>query len=67
MQARAPRRRHRTTPPQDPTGEKGGMLVLGGVDPAYYTGEIHWLPVTRKAYWQFDLEAIHLGGEEAHT
>lgn len=26
--------------------------MLGGVDEAYYTGEIHYAPISRKAYWQ---------------
>ena len=35
--------------------------MLGGVDSKYYTGEIHYVPVIRKAYWQFDLGAISVG------
>ena len=46
-----------TDPPDD-----GGVMMLGGVDPAYYTGSVQYVPVTRKAYWQFDLGAIKLGG-----
>jgi len=40
----------------------GGMLMLGGVDERYYTGELLYVPVTRKAYWQFDMDAVELGG-----
>ena len=32
--------------------------MLGGIDPAYYTGALHYVPLTRKAYWQFELDAI---------
>jgi cathepsin D len=49
-------------PSFNPLGaDEGGTLMLGGVDKAAYVGEIHWVPVTRKAYWQFDLERISLG------
>lgn len=41
--------------------DEGGVLMLGGVDPQYYTGHIHYVPVIRKAYWQFDLGQISLG------
>ena len=42
--------------------EDGGVLMLGGVDRRYYTPPIHYLPVTRKGYWQFDVDAVRLGG-----
>ena len=38
--------------------------MLGGLDDRYYTGGIHYVPVTRKAYWQFDLDAVSGGGGE---
>ena len=40
----------------------GGMLILGGADEAYYTGEMHFVPITRKGYWQFDLAGVKVGG-----
>ena len=33
-------------------GEKGGELVLGGVDPYHFKGRHTYTPVTRKGYWQ---------------
>ena len=42
--------------------DDGGVLMLGGVDSQYYEGAINYVPVIRKAYWQFDLDAIRLGG-----
>ncbi|KAH8555897.1 endopeptidase [Umbelopsis sp. PMI_123] len=41
----------------------GGELVFGGVDEAHYTGDIHYAPVTRKGYWEVELEDIKFGGE----
>ena len=37
-------------------GSEGGELALGGINPDRYTGDIQWVPVTRKAYWQFTAE-----------
>ena len=42
---------------KDLDGEPGGELPLGG-DDKYYDGEFHYAPVTRKAYWQFELGGI---------
>nr|XP_020856793.1 chymosin-like [Phascolarctos cinereus] len=34
------------------------MLILGAIDPSYYTGSIHWIPVTERGYWQFYVDKI---------
>lgn len=36
----------------------GGELVLGGVDPDHFKGEHTWAKVTRRGFWQFDMEKI---------
>lgn len=36
----------------------GGALVLGGVDPSAFVGEHTWAAVTRKGYWQFELDGV---------
>ena len=55
---------HRSDTPQasvvSPSDAEGGTMMLGGVDERYYTGSLHYVPVTRKAYWQFALDAILL-------
>lgn len=43
--------------------EKGSMLMLGGVDPSYYSGDLHWVPVSKPSYWQLTLESISMNGE----
>ena len=59
---------HRTATPSSsvvaPSDSDGGAFMLGGIDPKYYTGDIHYVPVTRKAYWQFSVDGIELGGRQ---
>nr|AEE69372.1 cathepsin D [Fasciola gigantica] len=40
----------------------GGELLLGGIDPNYYTGDITYVPVTHEAYWQFKVDKIEFPG-----
>ncbi|KAJ7507853.1 endopeptidase [Mycena galericulata] len=44
--------------------EDGGEAVFGGIDPDAYTGEITYVPVRRKAYWEVELEKIAFGDDE---
>ena len=43
---------------------KGGELHLGGKDPAYFSGDVAYLPVTRPAYWQFAMDGYVLRSNE---
>ncbi|ORX78652.1 Asp-domain-containing protein [Basidiobolus meristosporus CBS 931.73] len=45
-------------------GDEGGELVLGGYNPSHYSGKIHWVPVTRKGYWEVELEAAAFGDDD---
>jgi len=39
-----------------------GELILGGTNPAKYTGSITWVPLTNETYWEFALDGMSLGG-----
>ncbi|XP_001372683.1 chymosin-like [Monodelphis domestica] len=42
---------------------QGSMLILGAIDPSYYTGSLHWVPVTEQGYWQFSVDSITVNGQ----
>ncbi|XP_075396457.1 chymosin-like [Tenrec ecaudatus] len=41
---------------------QGSMLTLGAIDSSYYTGSLHWVPVTVQEYWQFTVDSITVDG-----
>lgn len=45
--------------------QDGGVCSLGGYDKSKFTGEITWLPIRRKAYWEVKFDGIGLGDEYA--
>jgi len=42
-------------------GDDGGEIVFGDVDPNHFTGNHTFAPVTREAYWQFNVDSATLG------
>lgn len=51
---------NRASDPSQPVG----MLTLGGVDQRLYTGDITYVNVTRKAYWEVKMDSVKLGGQD---
>lgn len=41
--------------------DQGSMLTLGAIDSSYYTGSLHWIPVTVQEYWQFTVDRWVIG------
>ncbi|XP_053446536.1 chymosin-like [Nycticebus coucang] len=42
---------------------QGSMLTLGDIDPSYFTGNLHWVPVTTQRYWQFTVDRVTIDDE----
>eukprot|EP00823_Brevimastigomonas_motovehiculus_P007894 TRINITY_DN708_c0_g1_i1.p1 TRINITY_DN708_c0_g1~~TRINITY_DN708_c0_g1_i1.p1 ORF type:complete len:381 (-),score=86.73 TRINITY_DN708_c0_g1_i1:280-1422(-) len=42
-------------------------LLLGGINPAKYTGAINWIPLSSESYWEFNLDGATLGGKSITT
>ncbi|KKA30997.1 hypothetical protein TD95_002938 [Thielaviopsis punctulata] len=45
--------------------EGDSEAVFGGVNKEHYTGDITYIPLRRKAYWEVDLDSIAFGDEVA--
>jgi len=48
---------------QDASDTVGGELTLGGANPARYSGNISYTPVTNETYWEFHVSDFQVGGE----
>ena len=41
--------------------EFGGLLMIGGYDKNYFTGDLLWVPIKPPGYWQFTLDEVQIG------
>uniref|UniRef100_A0A7N0TEQ0 Aspartic proteinase n=1 Tax=Kalanchoe fedtschenkoi TaxID=63787 RepID=A0A7N0TEQ0_KALFE len=48
---------------RDPSAAVGGEIVFGGVDPNHFIGEHTYVPVTKKGYWQFEMDDFVIGSQ----
>lgn len=44
--------------------QNGGEMTLCGTDSNHYEGELLYVPVTRKAYWQFTVDSLTINNEK---
>jgi saccharopepsin len=44
--------------------DDAGEVVFGGINPESYKGELVYVPVRRKAYWEVELEKVRFGDDE---
>ncbi|CAM9566325.1 unnamed protein product [Scytosiphon promiscuus] len=42
--------------------QKEGELIIGGTDPDHYLHAISYVPVTKKGYWQIDMDSVTVAG-----
>jgi len=39
-----------------------GELILGGIDPNHYTGQLTYVPLTSETYWELNMDSITVNG-----
>jgi hypothetical protein len=44
-----------------PVKKFGGLLMIGGYDKRYFTGDLLWVPIKPPGYWQFALDEVQIG------
>ncbi|NXO26447.1 RENI protein, partial [Cisticola juncidis] len=54
---------HSRCVPRNSPLKPGGEIILGGSDPAYYTGDFHYLNVSRSGSWQISMKGVSVGAE----
>ncbi|XP_069059187.1 pepsin A-like [Pleurodeles waltl] len=42
--------------------DSGSVVTFGGYNPSYYRGNINWVPLSSKGYWQINLQSITMNG-----
>ncbi|XP_053165391.1 beta-secretase 2 [Hemicordylus capensis] len=49
--------------PTSGTGTNGGSLILGGIEPSLYEGEIWYTPIKEEWYYQVEILKLEVGGQ----
>lgn len=44
--------------------EKGGEMTLCGTDSQHYTGDLTYVPVSKKDFWQFTVDSLSINAEK---
>ena len=47
--------------------DEDGELLIGGVDDTAYSGELSYVPLTQKSYWEIALDDVTVGGESVSS
>lgn len=48
---------------RDVNGNRGGELVLGGIDESHFEGDIEYVPISEEGYWQFNMDQMSVKGK----
>ncbi|XP_075404152.1 pepsin A [Tenrec ecaudatus] len=43
--------------------QSGSVVMFGGIDSSYYTGNLNWVPLSSEGYWQITVDSITMNGE----
>ncbi|XP_037694402.1 pepsin A-like [Choloepus didactylus] len=43
--------------------ESGSVVIFGGIDSSYYTGDLTWIPVSSEGYWQIAMDSVTMNGK----
>ncbi|XP_044526247.1 beta-secretase 2 isoform X2 [Gracilinanus agilis] len=49
--------------PRDRTGTSGGSLVMGGIEPSLYEGDIWYTTIKKEWYYQIEILKLEIGGQ----
>ncbi|XP_064467520.1 cathepsin D-like [Ornithodoros turicata] len=50
---------------RDASVDLGGEILFGGINKEYYKGNITYIPVTMKAFWQFHVDRLSIVGDRS--
>lgn len=42
----------------------GGEITFGGIDASRYLGDLHYVPLSKVGYWQFEMSSVSVGSRQ---